>query len=995
MALEKQVYHLSASARRLPTGAVYARSGSTWARNLGRYVQLTADAPVWGARGLMIEAAETNLMIRSIPNNDAVLTNSGLFLFTTASPLIVGRDVQTHAAKATANRPVRSMAAAPDVSTITQDVVWAEVEMIDSEMIDIGWTDAVGNWIDCVRFTLATGAATVLYGSPAAAAIVDSTAGLNGGAMVRVAALKANGHWDRFPAIAPAGTFQTHKRSIVHHLQVAQAADVNSPIVTEGSINSRSRASLVSTIEDPGPAQTLAFEFFTGILAGSRRVIWQLDQDSDTTALSLVMEPGGRLLLVCGSAVLDLGKPNAQSVAGLAFNISDTAIRARLNGGAVQTLAISRPRFTRERWGGAKAAGFETGSLELVEVKRWLSMATDAELLTESTPGEAVAGVANVQSSAGAVFAADFSLAQAPGALRESLVSASSGNAYLLECIGGVNVANVSSTITMRRKKAGEFPLQRMRRVEALFPAYGSLDAGGGGSGVTTQILPTAGPTGGPAWRAVNAGGALTYAYFASMSVPGGNRRMKLGMRFTAKMVSGANSSIFTSGDQGGGIGIPAIPSTWADIGGVTSETFQNNMAFLVYLPVGAEILVSLEPGTYPCLEDLTGCSQTAPSERVRIDVDYGFGAGVRYFPTYCGNSLANGLVVEEEGALIPDRGGFWPMPATANKCRSGIASAASTYVTVADAPSAVAGLPAKRVTANSNGNFQTAKCDGVFTGSGAAKVIARPGPGAGFGIMVYDGASAQCRRVFKNDGTSFAEGDWTWANSPNVLNAYHTRALGGGVFEVGLVFSDAPTSQLYLFPTNNDTPNYFSTDVGKYCDFTAWTAIHSGSVIGLPITPIADADVARVADNPLTGLPAIGTGPFTAFVHAVLPHDVPSGAFPALFAVYLGFFTSMYVRSGGIAAACYSGGEFATANLTVGVPFKALVRREASGRCRFFVDGVLKGETFDSSPTDGVAPRFGGWPGDATSYGPAIHLRNKLFYSALPDADCIAMTAL
>lgn len=707
MALDGRVYDLDAERRALPNGAVYARAGTAWALFRGRLQVIGANEPIWGDRGLRCEDAETNLLSSSTPGPAGDLSNAALYSFAQARSAEVFGTTYAHKCNGASSSPVREIDD-PATSLASTIAGWALLEQQPGlDYSDVGFRAASGAWLHRARWDWDASTGTLLAGSGALLAERVPAIGPNGGGLVRLGVVTASAEAGRRFGVAPAGDYASHQAAIVHHLQVSGAASLTSPIVTAGAAATRQRATLVSTIQDPGHQQTVQLIAIAAIGAATTQVLWQQDADSDVGAVRVQRSAAGRLSILCGSTTLDLGTIADGAGLALALTVAAAEIRARLNGGAVQTLAITRPTTTRERWLGAKGAGAAWGG-ELVRARRWLSLASDIELMALATVPGQLQGLGN--GSAGAtvpLLDVDWASCRVPRVIRDSLSSPSSGDAYLIECYAGDFGGGVSKR-TYRRKLAGERPIQGARRVQNFAPASGVPLP----STYTTGVAPVATITadgvddrGNPAYRLVLSRDATSSSAIRYCTVDAARLNYRCAVRLRIKAGSSTNA-VQVRLPGGAYTGMQVAPTAdWQDVGLIaagqgTALSIEVGLISAGVASLTANVLISCVQ-----IEDLTGCDQAAPSEYIDPGIDHSLldgtgGTGVRYFPTTCGNSLAGGVITEAAGAAIPDIIG-WRAVSAATAFATNSPPTSGSLLDVTSAPDAVGGLPARRLSAN------------------------------------------------------------------------------------------------------------------------------------------------------------------------------------------------------------------------------------------------------------------------------------------------------
>lgn len=381
-------------------------------------------------------------------------------------------------------------------------------------------------------------------------------------------------------------------------------------------------------------------------------------------------------------------------------------------------------------------------------------------------------------------------------------------------------------------------------------------------------------------------------------------------------------------------------------------------------------------------------------------DIDYGYGCkGVLWSKYTNGNTVsADGRLIEAEGAAISPPMGMQWQPTFTNLVTSSPPDAAMpgvTYLSFAASVASVAGLPAVRVSASTANNY----LHNIDTSLGA------PFSGRAFTSILFRKNANARPHLFLNNNTWYTyckpNDDYTDIVVPLGINhqeAARLVPLGDDCFlmEFSVMYAGEAAPYAYFRLAKNDNTESYVAN-GEYLDVAALT-VGNGSFSGTPVL-CSGSSTARVADNPLTGLPAIGTGPFTALVEITPVHLGSSSA---------NWYPKIFCADGdGLGVLLYDSGSglinFYTDNSTnrnglctiaVGVKTRLIIRRTEAGLVSVFKDGVLTAEHLGGSIFNNVnPPKFGSMSSGYET--PMIFHHEQLFYSALSDVICKDMTAM
>lgn len=398
-------------------------------------------------------------------------------------------------------------------------------------------------------------------------------------------------------------------------------------------------------------------------------------------------------------------------------------------------------------------------------------------------------------------------------------------------------------------------------------------------------------------------------------------------------------------------------------------------------------------------LFDATGldASECVP-DFVDPAVDYGFGAvGVKWVPTKCGNTVAaNGVIIPGTGAALPEPMGVQWQPAATNLATysppvdtmPGI-----TYLTSTDAPTAVAGLPAKRLTASTANNYIhaiTLSLGAPFTGQVSTSLVFKKSANARPHSFVHtDSWYTYC----------YPSDDYSTVVVGSSLHgeAASLTPLGNDCYEMKLSanITGEVNPYFYLRFAKDDNMEVYVAN-GELLDIAALT-ICTQAYAGTPMLASGGA-TSRLADDPATGLPAIGTGPFTAFIDIMIEQIPPTPVYTRLFCgdgdPRLALLLYMQPSDGSIyfykSDALSVSGACA---VVAGARSKFAFRRKADGELSLFKDGVLEA-SIAATPYDlTYSPMFGS---GITGYQCDMVIHDQwLDYSALSDEDCIRVTRI
>lgn len=372
--------------------------------------------------------------------------------------------------------------------------------------------------------------------------------------------------------------------------------------------------------------------------------------------------------------------------------------------------------------------------------------------------------------------------------------------------------------------------------------------------------------------------------------------------------------------------------------------------------------------------------------------VDYGFGAvGVKWAPTKCGNTVAaNGVIIPGTGAALPEPMGMLWHPGV-----TGLASdsppASGTNVTVTDASGAVAGLPAKRLTASGGGSLTHSVSISASTTTGARELsilVAKPAAGGAKPNLRHLNATFFCHVTPTDDWTALVVVD---ANS-KVLSS-RIKNLGGDMYWIALAVTTnneaTPSDFIYIYDSAGSSA-YVAA--GEYIDVAAlnsFNKIYSGT----PVLSSGGATV-RLQDQPRTSLPVIGAGAYTVFVDFTIMKLPASGNFPFLFYAngdVGGSSDQIYISPSGLYA--YSAPSSVGQVIAVG-RHKVVMRRDVSGNIQMFVDNSNVGG-FVLPPLNATGVPYVGGIGRGSYHEDIVVHDAWIDYSALTDEDCKRVTRL
>lgn len=1026
MALDIPVYDMNATEKVLPTAFVYSRAAEAWHVNGGSIVQLPANAPMWDVLGLVVEDASTNLAEVSSPGSGSEFTNASLYAFPYAKSMRPGVNGVSHASMAN-DSPVREADDTLPDNTVALACAWTMTEMISGVYIDIGFRDANQNWLDRARYTSLYNTAYPLPSDRqdmAAIWSLVSSVGPNSRPVIMLACVSPTGADAREVGFAPSGDYQNHLLAVMHHLQVEAMPGPTSPIVTVGAPVTRNRATVIAAVQDVGADRTTVHvKAIMPLWMGRRQVIWQMDADTDVDASRVALErsESGQLQVVCAGTTLSLGHIANGESCGVAFKISDGTIRASRDGLAVVSASGTLPAATKERLGHGYAAGVSFHG-KISRARRWLSVATDPELLELSVD---TGGLAGDQDNlvVPPLYAAEFSRASMPAVLKENALFPSSGNARLLPVYAGELSAGVSKLV-YRKAKADEISYAKGTRWEnmtgAAYVDQDTLSIGGSNVTAVGNATHLGLPCNYITWSAgVHTGGATSTVSdnHGISGVVGQQFLARIDLSVSRPLVSDEtiNLNIWTSSGAGPS---KRIISAADDI---QSGTFYAIMIDeYAYINQAASLTLFYEiAGTFSSpltiyvrrrmLFDASGldASECVPDFVDPAVVYNAVAAGVKWLPTKCGNTVAaNGVIIPGTGAALPEPMGVqWQPAATGLAANSPPTS--GTEITVTNAPAAVAGLPAKRVAANSNneshliestttpGSCNTPNVLIALIKRNDASVLR---PTIYFYSHAWSGDYNDEYRI-NAEWTAFEllqHVGTTGLVSPTINKITH---LGNNdyLLEFGLPLIpalSALTWTLYMTVAGNGA---FVGGANDYVDIAALNAV-AQAYAGTPMLASGGA-TARLADDPATGLPAIGTGPFTAFVE-ITPNILGSSA--------ISWYPKIFCADGdGLGVLLYDGNagaiHFYTDNITsvngactiaVGTRAKLVIKRNAVGVVSVFKDGLLTASYLGGTIFNCInPPKFGS--ASAGYETPMLFHANRLYYTALSDAECIAMTTL
>jgi hypothetical protein len=583
----------------------------------------------------------------------------------------------------------------------------------------------------------------------------------------------------------------------------------------------------------------------------------------------------------------------------------------------------------------------------------------------------------------------------------EEYSSPSSGNAYLIMTAAGVLTAGSVSKLSYRKKKSGERPLQRLRRIENLFAGavFASLAAGDGVAATITPGRPD--PFGGNTATRIQgsrstqdgsnySGGSIAITEGAIPAT--GTARVSL----YARSVTGATQQVLVSGGAATLTGtVIAVDAAWRRISPAARTPAAGSAHYVQVMAYGATGSLAIDVDVCAVmLEDQTGLDSSVPSEFVAHDANIGYGAGILYRDRYNGNTVDGSYYVSErEGALIPDRGGQQPLPAVTGLAANSTPSS-GVELTVTDAPACVAGLPAKRYTATSANSTHVIQ---TVANSGASRtlfaIVGKPANNLAKPLLYhYGGGSLECI-VAPND-------DWsasmvTYDPTSKIL-AHGLRDLGNDGYEIFMtVDTDNETSATdILAVARHSSPNLGGyVGGGEYIDVACFNSCNL-TYYGTPVLAF-DGATSRLADDAATVLSAIGTGAFTAFI------DFTIRNLPALGGVYPFLFSSSDERAGVCLFVTGSTLHYIKDNVNQagldavfvsGVRNRAIIRRNSAGDVAVFVGGSKKLDVSSTAYNSTTSPRFGSIEVGFTTDAVVFH-DQWIEYSALSDEDCIRVT--
>lgn len=1016
MALDNPVYDLDFETKSLPSGAAYTRSGYAWRVDGNKLRQVPPDMPLWGPKGLIVEDAGTNYVTNCTPQNTSALSNASSYDFPPASGMRLEAPSMAHAGKGLLAAVRQAVDPLPDAPLGRLTCIWAYVEPITAVYVDLGFLDDNSNWTNRVRYSYDDRRVSVIpSSSPDVQPLYHlvSSRGRNDFPIVQIGAMASSGATDRYIGIAPTGDYPNRLKAVLHHLQCENIPGPSSPIVTTSGTGTRGRATLIGTLTGTVFPLTVRIQAIAPVWMGQNQVLWQLDNDSDTGSVAVQRDAAGDLKVICGATSVSLGSVYNGETFAVALSISGSTLLASRDGQATVSATVSPGSVTKERWGHGYASGNSFYG-QLAKVQRWLAAASSSAVRAMSVDqASPVLTGDTVNTLPPATYAAGFDLARIPSILLESATMPSSGNARLLPVYAGPLSAGVSKLV-YRKAKAGEPSFTKGTRWETLTGAtYVDLDTLTiSGNNVTAAGNAThlGLPCNYITWSSgVHTGGATSSVSddHGISGVVGQQFLARIDLSVSRPLVSDEtiHLNIWTSSGAGPS---KRIISAADDI---QSGAFYSIMIDeYVYVNQAASLTLFYEiAGTFSTpltlyirrrmLFDVTGLdvSECVP-DFIDPSVDYGFGAvGVRWVPTKCGNTVAaNGVIVTGTGAALPEPMGVqWQPGATGLAANSPPTTGAD--ITIADAPAAVAGLPAKRATATAT---LTPRGFSIATGS--------------------PGSVAKCMQVIMAKHVTGGRPHFTWIAGaltatvrPNagysaleVVVDASSAFLSGAVVDLGnnsvlisasFIKAGSADNVTFVFYMTNSSQQTSFAGSGEYLDVAAFDAV-AQAYAGTPMLASGDT-TSRLADDPATGLPAIGTGPFTAFVDmTVLRAAIAGLEYPRIFSsedngsgvtLYYALDTVYFYKDG-------IENVDGLTTITVGVRQRFAFRRTASGLVALFVDGVKKVEVSSTPYNSTTHPRFSGtYYLDVNYLASRVLHAERLYYTALSDAQCIAMTTL
>lgn len=578
----------------------------------------------------------------------------------------------------------------------------------------------------------------------------------------------------------------------------------------------------------------------------------------------------------------------------------------------------------------------------------------------------------------------------------QNLSCPSSGNARLLPVYAGAIDAS-HSKLVYRKAKAGEHSYAKGTRWETLTgAAYVDQDTlGAGGTNITAAGNAThlGLPCNYITWP------AATHSYESSYTGDIHGATLEVGQILLGRLeialsraltgdeavfirVYGASLTGYLSFDRLSAI----MPGAYVPLAITLSPTpvASSGGRFFVYSLTGTFATPLTIYIRRRMLFDATGldASECVP-DFVDPAVDYGFGAlGVKWVGTKCCNTVAaNGTIIPGEGAALPEPMGVqWQPAATMVNTYSPLDTGAPevTYLTFTSAPTAVAGLPAKRATASTaNNNLHNVDIPmgAPFVGRAVASIVFRKSANARPHLFMTNGVwYSYC----------YPSGDYSAALIDNTTHGEvaSLRSLGNDSYEMTFSanFNNESTPYTYFRLAKDDNLEVYVAN-GEYLDIAS-LVVALGAFHGTPLLGSGGA-TSRLADNPATALPAIGTGPFTAFVDFTVVEEVVGYSY--LF--YAGHVTCILYQYNNY----FVIDSIGSAGSPKGKRSKAIIRRKSSGLISMFVDGAHYGDLAASIYDCVVTPKFFNTNNAGT--GAILAHDQWLEYSALSDEDCIRVT--
>lgn len=1011
MALDNPVYDLDFETKSLPSGASYTRSGYAWRVDGNKLRQVPPDMPLWGPKGLIIEDAGTNYVTNCTPQNTSVLSNASSYDFPPASGMRLEAPSMAHAGKGLLAAVRQAVDPLPDAPLGRLTCIWAYVEPITAVYVDLGFLDDNSNWTNRVRYSYDDRRVSVIpSSSPDVQPLyyLVSSRGRNDFPIVQIGAMASSGATDRYIGIAPTGDYPNRLKAVLHHLQCENIPGPSSPIVTASGTGTRGRATLIGTLTGTVFPLTVRIQAVAPVWMGQNQVLWQLDNDSDTGSVAVQRDAAGDLKVVCGGTSVSLGSVYNGETFAVALSINGSTLLASRDGQATVSATVSPGSVTKERWGHGYASGNAFYG-QLARVQRWLAAASSSAVRAMSVDqASPVLTGDTVNTLPPATYAAGFDLARIPSILLESATVPSSGNARLLPVYAGELSAGVSKLV-YRKAKADEISYAKGTRWEnmtgAAYVDQDTLSIGGSNVTAVGNATHLGLPCNYITWSAgVHTGGATSTVSdnHGISGVVGQQFLARIDLSVSRPLVSDEtiNLNIWTSSGAGPS---KRIISAADDI---QSGTFYAIMIDeYAYINQAASLTLFYEiAGTFSSpltiyvrrrmLFDASGldASECVPDFVDPAVVYNAVAAGVKWLPTKCGNTVAaNGVIIPSTGAALPEPMGVqWQPAATGLAANSPPTS--GTNVTVTNATAAVAGLPAKRLTAGGTNSTHYA----------TAIILPTPHTGAVSAYVVVKKNGLARPHLFISNGSwaNYCRPDASWSAMEIISGTAHGEVatltnLGGDDylirFNATFAGETGGSSSLYIAKENN-TQSYAGTT--EVLDVAAFDVV-AQAYAGTPMLASGGA-TSRIADDSATGLPAIGTGAFTAFVDVTV-NVFALGTYSLLFSsshngsnpvtLYISDTGAVYMYKDGVT---YVDG---TCSVIAGTRARFVYRRDAAGVVSLFKDGALEISVASTAPNSVNPPIFGsGLPDlecDMTMHA------NRLYYTALSDAQCIAVTTL